>query len=1268
MWEFPNLDRETIFIAAPGDVRYLRTAAISEIEQIKARSASALDISIYDWMVDKSENGFDDWVPAQGQIPLPTDPKCRAVICAFGERIGTPLPESFPLDAIGRHATARSHRGYGASLPHNDTDPAQNSFAITGTVFEYLAVLEAAQQGAEHVPPALLLFIGDNSILDDTELLDANFGRGRLQEAAQRRFKPSELRRWERQDYLPQIAQLRHFIRYVQDQGIVPKIVPDETAACREIRRFLLAKLGLRLQADERDPFKGLESYGIGDADIMYGRDHERREAIAELKSIWADEQRPNALCILGGSGSGKSSLLKAGLFGDLQKSVIGGGYVGFVMLPKDLSDAAPVDAEQVPPALAALVTRALKSIDEKANSDAAIRDIAQAREDLQPAKAVEMMVAHLERKSPDWRLLVGIDQFEEILDQWVEHENASVWRPIIEFMLLACRSPRIAVIYTLQLNRAERIASDPRLGPFWTTGGIQLLGFPQQGLRAIIENPFAFKGIRLEPQLVHELQTRIIGFAEQGNPQTQSSLLPLVSMTLHRLYNSLAARRVRAAEETGPSESERILRLEDCREVLDVEGAISTLARSVRSRTQASEETLAKLLRRLVRIRGAEREMLSLPSIRMPTEAAEQALAESLVKQRLVLREGQSQIRLVHEAVIHHWPEARAWLEEERIHLNRASALAADAREWQTRGFEDGFLQTAGQRDVDRAADVLSRFYDVLSPCDGDDMSQPDGLLRRYCLGVLSHHPNPTRVIVSSKNAISHIYIASSYGATDLVKQYVDAEPGCVDVRNKKGHTPLSSACWSGHTGTIQVLLDAGADVDAVDDDGWRAIHWAVQKGHLKCLEQLLAAGADVEAASDSGRRAIHIAAREGRLDCIERLLAVGASPVSTESDAWTSLHLAASCGHLLIVKRLLAEADVDPDTCTSDGYSALALAVWDGHDSIVEQLIATNRVDLSRLSGKNGDSLLHIAATQGFLEIGDRLLRAGSNPNLRNQDGNTPLEPALSNRQMAFAELLLRYGVEIDLPDKNGKTLLHKAAIGWTGETEKYNFRSIAAEIANFLLANSARVDARDAEGRTPLHLAVQNRNEEVVKVLLAQKGAIDAAGATALLHLAARAGSVDVVRSLLEHGLSPDSSDNEGWTPLHEAAQEGHGDIVTLLIEHGCRIDPVATDPPLTPLGAAAETGKLEVIQTLLEHGANILACSPQRPEPLLLAIKNAQYEAATLLLDRRLLTRDEDTAWAEAARNLFSSNQQRLEAAGLAFDHPIGKRLLEINVTR
>ena len=61
-------------------------------------------------MVDESEGGCDDWVPAQGQIPLPSDPNCRAVICAFGARLGTPLSAGLPLSAIGRQAGARSRR------------------------------------------------------------------------------------------------------------------------------------------------------------------------------------------------------------------------------------------------------------------------------------------------------------------------------------------------------------------------------------------------------------------------------------------------------------------------------------------------------------------------------------------------------------------------------------------------------------------------------------------------------------------------------------------------------------------------------------------------------------------------------------------------------------------------------------------------------------------------------------------------------------------------------------------------------------------------------------------------------------------------------------------------------------------------------------------------------------------------------------------------------------------------------------------------------
>jgi ankyrin repeat protein len=1188
MWTFPKLDRPTVFIAAPGDVKYLRTAAVAEIEQLAARSADPDQLAIYDWMVDKSDSGFDDWLPAQGQIPLPSDPNCRAVVCAFGERIGTPLPADFPLDAIGRHADTRSRRGYGAALPYDDADPPPHSFAITGTVFEYLAALAATQTDADHAPPVLLLFIGDNSIRDDTDLLDANFGGRRLYDAAQRRFKPSELRRWENTSYLPQLAQIRHFCRYVQDQGVVVKIVPDELAACAAIRRFLLDKLGLCPRADARDPFKGLESYGIDDADLLYGREQERREAIAELKAVWADPRRPNALCILGGSGSGKSSFLKAGLLADLQRPIIGGGHAGLAVQPKDLADAPAPPAGSVPTALAELLCRALRAIDPDADTAAALRQLAEARADLQPAKAVAALLEQLGRKGADWRLIIGIDQFEELLDQWQEPDGQARWRPVVDLLLLAAREPRIAVAYTLQLNRTERIASDPRLGPFWTGGGIQLLGFPRQGLKAIIENPFAFKGIRLEPDLARELQTRILAFAERGDAETQASLLPLVSMTLRNLYQAAAPKDPPPDTQTDAEPPETLLRLDDCRERLDIADAIAALARAARG--QASDETLGKLLRRLVRIRGADRELLGLPTVRLPDDPAERTLAAALAERRLLLHEPPDRIRLVHEAVIHHWPEARAWLADERIHLDRATALAADAREWRARDFDDAFLASAGRRDVDRAADVLSRFFDSLSRCEAED-ADGDALLRRYCLALLGAHPEPGRVVAVSENRNRHVHLAADYGDTDLIERYVRHDSACVTATNNKLYTPLRQACVWGHAAVVRLLLAAGADVEAADDEGWRPLQIAANKGHLETLELLLAAGADVEAATKDGWRALHNAARYGHLACLERLLNAGASPTARSDPAgWTCLHLATIEDHVSIVERLLAEADVDPDGLTANGESVLYVAAGNGSLASVKRLLATNRIDLDRLGGAFGFSALHTAAWHGFADIADALLDAGANPNLPDRQDRTPLEIALSQRQTRFADLLVTRGADVNQPDRHGQTLLHKCAAGWQAEIVQYNQVSIAGEVARFLLANGARVDALDLSGQTPIQIAVRSGNTEVIDELLKQEGALEAAASNGLLHLAARVGQTEVVQALLDLGLSPNLADSAGWTPLHEAAQEGRSHVASMLIEHGADIKRRANDPPITPLVAAAQTGQFEVIQELRARGAD------------------------------------------------------------------------------
>jgi cytohesin len=77
--------------------------------------------------------------------------------------------------------------------------------------------------------------------------------------------------------------------------------------------------------------------------------------------------------------------------------------------------------------------------------------------------------------------------------------------------------------------------------------------------------------------------------------------------------------------------------------------------------------------------------------------------------------------------------------------------------------------------------------------------------------------------------------------------------------------NTPLHAAATGGHAAVVQVLLDAGADPNAVQTGQWTALHAAAERGHAEVVALLLAAGGDRGALSASGKRAADLAGEKG-------------------------------------------------------------------------------------------------------------------------------------------------------------------------------------------------------------------------------------------------------------------------------------------------------------------------------------------------------------------------------------------------------------------
>ena len=112
--------------------------------------------------------------------------------------------------------------------------------------------------------------------------------------------------------------------------------------------------------------------------------------------------------------------------------------------------------------------------------------------------------------------------------------------------------------------------------------------------------------------------------------------------------------------------------------------------------------------------------------------------------------------------------------------------------------------------------------------------------------------------------------------------------------------------AAYGGYPSIANLLLQAGATVDAVDDDGWTALHVAAQGGYLSIVNLLLQAGATVDAVGDGGRTALHFAAYAGKIQVVEALLNAGADKAMNDHDCMTALDEAQKWNHPAIVKLL--------------------------------------------------------------------------------------------------------------------------------------------------------------------------------------------------------------------------------------------------------------------------------------------------------------------------------------------------------------------------
>lgn len=290
------------------------------------------------------------------------------------------------------------------------------------------------------------------------------------------------------------------------------------------------------------------------------------------------------------------------------------------------------------------------------------------------------------------------------------------------------------------------------------------------------------------------------------------------------------------------------------------------------------------------------------------------------------------------------------------------------------------------------------------------------------------------------------------------------DSSPA--DWTAPSGTTLLHNAASTNNPTIVILVLEAGFDPDARNDDGATPLHYGANNPNPVVTSHLLAAGADPNAMSNAGYTPLHSATANDNERVIKVLLDAAADPNALSNDGWTPFHSAVFYSRSVSVF-LDAGADV--------GLTPLQRA-------IVHDQIPTARSMLAQgadpdAADKYGWTALHFAAPQMDRPTVSRLLVAGADVNARTANGLTALHLA-ADRSVVAA--LVAAGAEIDARNDIGRTPLHQAAI----------FRN--ALIVEALLDAGADIELRDNEGNRPIDLAERNsRIDEDSDVVRRLKG---------------------------------------------------------------------------------------------------------------------------------------------------------------------------------
>ncbi|KAJ3280086.1 palmitoyltransferase akr1, partial [Borealophlyctis nickersoniae] len=479
-----------------------------------------------------------------------------------------------------------------------------------------------------------------------------------------------------------------------------------------------------------------------------------------------------------------------------------------------------------------------------------------------------------------------------------------------------------------------------------------------------------------------------------------------------------------------------------------------------------------------------------------------------------------------------------------------------------------------------------------------------------------------------TNEQNVTPLHVAAEGGHSEFVKLMLAnlseenrtmLDVGAATVVNR---TALHLAAQNGHVNVAELLLEAGAAVDAQDNEKFTPLHTAVEHGHLVLAAMLVTNKANVEAKTEISWTPLLVAVEYHQLEIARFLIRSGASVIAKARDGSSPLHFAVKkhayeLAKLLVEKGALVNDVQGPDRLRTPLHGAAML----GDKDMCAWLLDNGaEVDVQDVTDNQP---LHWAARGGFVDVAKLLMERGADPNAVNVERETALHVAAKSGSRTLVALLLENrGNEarpsLNASDRQGYTPLHNAAA------------KVSYDIAEMLIDCGADVNAVTGQKWTVLHSAAKGGNQKLVSLLLEkmESGALEAVNDNehTPLHTAAWNSHEGVVKILLAKGASS-AAHAAGWTALHLAAQQGYAKVAAVLLSDGVKTDAerhallnaCTEEQHLTALYLAVWTEQMEVFKLLLENGAMIDVKGAQGSTALHIAAQRANAEMVELLLE-------------------------------------------------